>query len=324
MKYTLTGLFAVAALAVGAAQANAQYPEHAISMVVSYAPGGGTDLVARAIAPYIQKYLGDDANIVVLNRPGAGGAIGFSEIKRAKPDGYTIGFVNTPNMLTIPIERKANYHWRGFDLLGNLIDDPDGFAVSDKGDIKTLKDLEKYAKEHPGQVTVGTTGVGSDDHLAMMKFEKLTGTKLNHVPFKGAGEVRNAIQSGQIMLAAMNVGEVLAYQKGGTDIRLLGTMSQERSALAPDVPTFREQGYDVIMASLRGIAAPKGLPDEIATKLRAAVQKASADPEFIAKAKTMFVPLRYMDSKTYHDELVQAESEFKDLWQASPWSEKTQ
>ncbi len=324
MKFTFTRVLAIAALSVSAAQANAQYPEHAISMVVSYAPGGGTDLVARAIAPYIQKYLGDGANIVVLNRPGAGGAIGFSEIKRAKPDGYTIGFVNTPNMLTIPIERKANYHWSDFDLIGNLIDDPDGFAVSGKGDIKTLKDLEKYAKENPGKVTVGTTGVGSDDHLAMMKFEKLTGTQLNHVPFKGAGEVRNAIQSGQIMLAAMNVGEVLAYQKGGTDIRLLGSMSQERSTLAPDVPTFKEQGYDVIMASLRGIAAPKGLPEDIAEKLRVAVQKASADPEFIEKAKTMFVPLRYMDSKTYHAELQEAESEFKDLWKQSPWSEKAQ
>ena len=324
MKLILSRILTATALTFGVTQAHAQYPEHAISMVVSYAPGGGTDLVARAIAPYIQKYLGEGANIVVLNRPGAGGAIGFSEIKRAKPDGYTIGFVNTPNMLTIPIERKANYHWQDFDLIGNLIDDPDGFAVSGKGDIKTLKDLEKYAKENPAKVTVGTTGVGSDDHLAMMKFEKLTGTTLNHVPFKGAGEVRNAIQSGQIMLAAMNVGEVLAYQKGGTDIRLLGSMSEQRSALAPEVPTFKEQGYDVIMASLRGIAAPKGLPEEIATKLRVAVQKASADPEFVAKANTMFVPLRYMDSKTYHAELDQAEKEFKDLWQTSPWAEKKQ
>lgn len=324
MKYKLAHVLAVAALTFGTAQAYAQYPEHAISMVVSYAPGGGTDLVARAIAPYIQKYLGEGANIVVLNRPGAGGAIGFSEIKRAKPDGYTIGFVNTPNMLTIPIERKTNYHWSDFDLIGNLIDDPDGFAVSGKSDIKTLKDLEKYARENPGKVTVGTTGVGSDDHLAMMKFEKLTGTTLNHVPFKGAGEVRNAIQSEQIMLAAMNVGEVLAYQKGGTDIRLLGSMSQDRSALAPDVPTFKEQGYDVIMASLRGIAAPKGLPEAIAEKLRVAVKKASTDPEFIEKAKIMFVPLRYMDSKTYHTELQEAENEFKDLWKASPWSEKAQ
>ena len=321
MNKTITGMLAALTLAVGPIQAHAQYPEHAISMVVSYAPGGGTDLVARAIAPYIQKYLGEGANIVVLNRPGAGGAIGFSEIKRAKPDGYTIGFVNTPNLLTIPIERKANYHWNDFDLLGNLIDDPDGFAVSGKSEIKTLKDLEEYAKANPGKVTVGTTGVGSDDHLAMMKFEQLTGTTLNHVPFKGAGEVRNAIQSGQIMLAAMNVGEVLAYQKGGTDIRLLGSMSEERSELAPDTPTFKEQGYDVIMASLRGIAAPKGLPEDVAEKLRVAVKKASDDPEFKEKAKTMFVPLRYMDTKAYHDELQSAENEFKELWKSSPWSE---
>ncbi len=324
MKKHLKNTAVIFALALCAGPAMAGYPEHPISMVVSYAPGGGTDLVARAIAPYIQKYLGDGANIVVLNRPGAGGAIGFTEIKRAKPDGYTIGFVNTPNLLTIPIERKVNYHWSDYDLLGNLIDDPDGFAVSGKSEIKTLKDLEAFAKANPGKVTVGTTGIGSDDHLAMIKFEKLTGTTLTHVPFKGAGEVRNAIQSGQIMMAAMNVGEVLAYQKGGTDIRLLGAMSEQRSALAPELPTFKEQGYDVVMASLRGIAAPKGLPEDVAQKLQQAVQKASTDPEFIGKAKTMFVPLRYMDAQAYKQELQTDEQEFRQLWKVSPWSEKSQ
>src|SRR3546814_6048393 len=99
--------------------------------------------------------------------------IGFAEVARAKPDGYTIGFLNTPNILTIPIQRKAQYHWTGFDLLGNLIDDPDSFAFNTgKHDFKTLSDLAKYAKAHPGEVSVGTTGNGSDDHLAMLAFER--------------------------------------------------------------------------------------------------------------------------------------------------------
>src|SRR3546814_15338497 len=103
--------------AIAAPAAQAAYPEHPINMIVSYGPGGGTDLVARALAPYIEKYLGKNARIVVVNRPGAGGEIGFAEVARAKPDGYTIGFLNTPNILTIPIQRKAQNHWTGFDLL---------------------------------------------------------------------------------------------------------------------------------------------------------------------------------------------------------------
>lgn len=325
---TVQKLFTAGALAAAVTFASfspaalAAYPEHSITMVVSYGPGGGTDLIARAIAPFIAKYLGNDARIVVLNRPGAGGAIGFTEIARAKPDGYTIGFLNTPNMLTIPIERKANYHWTDFDLLGNLIDDPDSFAVNEASPIKTLKELADYAKKSPGKVTVGTTGVGSDDHLSMLLFEKSSGTKLTHIPYKGAAEVRTAITSGEISLAAMNIGEVMIYKKGGTPLRALGVMSEKRSDLAPDLPTFKEQGYDIIMASLRGIGAPKGLPADVSAKLVAAVQKAAADPEFQAQAKKMYAPLRYLAPAEYKAELEQTEKEFKALWNELPWSDK--
>ncbi len=307
--------------ATPAAQA-APYPERPINMVVSYAPGGGTDLVARAIAPYIEKYLGNGARIVVLNRPGAGGGIGFTEIARAKPDGYTIGFLNTPGLLTVPIERTSNFHWKDFDLIGNIIDDPDSFAVNESSPIKTLKDLAEYAKKNPGAVTVGTTGVGSDDHLAMLLFEKYTGTKMNHVPYKGAGEVRGAIASHQIMMAAMNVGEVMAYKKGGTLLRDLGSMSEKRTDLAPELATFKEQGYNIIMSSLRGIGAPKGLPTDISRKLIDAVQKAVTDPEFQTLAHKLFTPIRYLAPAEYKTEMEQAERDFQAFWKETPWSEK--
>jgi len=309
-----------AALASPAAQA--EYPEHPINMVVSYGPGGGTDLIARALAPFIEKYLGNGANIVVLNRPGAGGAIGFAEVARAKPDGYTIGFLNTPNLITIPIERKTPYHWTDFDLIGNLIDDPDSFAVNTSSPIKNLADLAAYAKANPGKVTVGTTGIGSDDHLAMLLFEKSTGTKMTHVPYKGAGEVRGAISSGEIVMAAMNIGEAMAYIKAGSPMRDLGVMSQERSPIAPDLPTFKEQGHDMTMSSLRGIGAPKGLPPQVRAKLVEAVRKAVQDPAFRAKAEAMYAPLRYLDPDAYRAELQATETLFKGFWQETPWAEK--
>jgi tripartite-type tricarboxylate transporter receptor subunit TctC len=291
-------------------------------MIVAYGAGGGTDIIARVMAPYIQKYLGNNASIVVMNRPGAGGGIGFTEVANAPADGYTLGFINTPNVLTIPIERKSNYHWTGFDLLGNVIDDPGNFSVHADSPIKNLKELVAYAKANPGAVTYGTTGIGSDDHLAALMFERAAGVKFTHVPFKGAAEVHNAIASKQIVMAAMNIGEALQYQKGGTPLRHLGQMSPARTNLAPNVPTFKEQGFDIVMASLRGIGAPKGLPPAVREQLVNAVQKAAADPEFQAKAANYFAPLRYLPPKAYEAELKESEGTFRQLWQAMPWGDK--
>jgi len=305
------------------ANAQAAYPEHPISMVVSYAPGGGTDLIARALAPYIEKHLGGKARIVVVNRPGAGGEIGFAEVARAKPDGYTIGFINTPNLLTIPIQRKAQYHWTDFDLIGNLIDDPDSFAVNTEKfpQVKTLKDLENYARENPGMVTVGTTGAGSDDHLAMLQFEKATGVEMLHVPYKGAADVRTAVTGGEIMVAAMNIGEVLAYVAGGSPLMPLGVMAEQPSSLKPELQTFKSEGYNIIMSSLRGIGAPKGLPDDVREKLVDAVNKAANDPEFLEKAQAMFAPLRYLGPDDYKAELEMNEEMFRQTWEETPWAE---
>ncbi len=304
------------------ASGTAAYPEQPISMIVAYAPGGGTDLVARAIAPFIEKYLGDGARILVVNRPGAGGEIGFTALANAAPDGYTIGFVNTPNLLTTPIERKTAFTWRSFDLLGNLVDDPDNFSVHADSPLKNLADLAAYAKANPHAVSVGTTGTGSDDHLAMLMFEKIAGVKMNHIPFKGAADVRTALAGKQIVVAAINVGEALQYAKGGTPMRQLGQMSQARTTLAPDLPTFKEQGFDVVMASLRGMAAPKGLPPAIRDRLVKAVEHAAADPAFQAQAAKFFAPLRYLAPPKYEAELREAEAQFRELWKEIPWMDK--
>ncbi|MCE3270097.1 MAG: tctC [Ramlibacter sp.] len=322
LRRLVPALLLSAAAAVATSPAHAAYPEAPIKMIVAYGAGGGTDIIARVMAPYIAKYLGNNASVVVMNRAGAGGGIGFGEIANAAPDGYTIGFINTPNVLTIPIERKSNFHWQNFELLGNVIDDPGNFSVHAESPIKNLADLVAYAKANPGAVTYGTTGIGSDDHLAALMFERAAGVKLTHVPFKGAAEVHNAIASRQIMMAAMNIGEALQYAKGGTPLRQLGQMSTNRTVLAPNVPTFKEQGYDIVMASLRGIAAPKGMPAPVREQLVNAIQKAAADPEFQAKSASYFAPLRYLPPARYDAELKEAEAGFKQLWNQMPWGDK--
>jgi tripartite-type tricarboxylate transporter receptor subunit TctC len=312
----------LSAVAAAPGLALAAYPEQPIKLIVSYAPGGGSDMIARLAGQYMAKYLGNNANIVVVNHAGAGGGIGFAELARAPADGYTIGMINTPNVLTIPIERKSAFHWQDYDLLGNVVDDPDNISVRTDSQIKTLQDLVTYAKAHPGEVTYGTTGIGSDDHLAALKLEKATGIKMTHVPFKGASEVLNAVISKQITVAIMNIGEALAAVKGGSQLRQLGQMSVARTNVAPNVPTFREQGFDIIMASLRGFGAPKGLPAPVREQLVTALKKTAADPEFQAKAKSYFAPMRYIEPQAYAAELKETEAGFKQLWQVMPWGEK--
>ena len=316
----LTGVALLAAFAWSSG-AQAQYPNKPITMIIAYAPGGGTDLVGRLIAPYIEKYLGNNARIIVSNKAGAGGGIGFAELAKSAPDGYTIGFLNTPNLISIPIERQSTFHWKDYDLIGNLIDDPGAFTVHTSSEFKTLKDLVVYAKANPGKVTVGSTGVGSDDHLAMLFFEKAAGVKLTHVPYKGSGETRAAVVSGQLVVGAINVGEALAYIKGGSPMRMIGQMSLKRTVLAPDTPTFAEQGYNMESASLRGLAAPKGLPPEIRERLVKAVAQAAADPEYIKKAGELFAPIRYLAPTEYAKELAATEDMLQKLWKEMPWKE---
>ena len=191
------------ALVLGLAlPAAAEFPEKPIKMIVAYAPGGSTDITARVLGPFIEKYLGGGAKIIVENRPGAGGEIGFTALATAPADGYTIGFINTPNVVSIPIERSVKFHWQQFDLLGNLLDDPSGFSVNAAGKIKSLTDLVAFAKANPGAVSVGTTGVGSDDHLSMLAFQKITGVKMIHAPYPGAGAVRTALTGSHIVVGA--------------------------------------------------------------------------------------------------------------------------
>lgn len=313
--FALTGAFPVA----GSAAWPADQP---INMIVAYAPGGGTDIVARAIVPYIEKYLGDGAKINIVNRPGAGGEIGFAAIAAAPPDGYTIGFINTPNLLTIPIERRTAFTWQSYDLLGNAVDDPGTFCVHADGPIRNLAELAAYAKANPGAVSVGTTGVGSDDHLAMVMFEKIAGVKMNHIPFKGSADTRTAIAGKQIVVAAINVGESLQYIKGGTPLRCLGQMTMTRSTMAPDLPTFREQGFPMEMASLRGMGAPKGVPSAIRERLVRAIERAAADPTFQVQAEKYYAPMRYLPPAKYEAELRDAEAQFRQMWKELPWTEK--
>jgi tripartite-type tricarboxylate transporter receptor subunit TctC len=308
------------ALAPGLARAQgAAWPERPLSMLVAYPAGGGTDVAARLLAKVMERVLGQ--SIVVVNRPGAGGEIGFTELARARPDGLTIGFINTPTIMTIPIERPgARFRLADFAPIANVVDDPGAIWVRPASPFRGIADLVAEAKRRPATISYGTSGVGSDDHLAMLALQRAAGAEFLHIPFAGGAPVRTATLSGQIELGVVNIGEGIGDARQGL-LRALGVMAPQRWEGAPDVPTFREQGFDVVDGSMRGLAAPAGVPREILERLAAVARQAMADPEFVAGATQLQLPLRYLDPDAYRTELTRMAEGFQALWTRHPWRE---
>lgn len=296
----------------------AEYPQRPLTMIVAYSAGGGTDVAARTLAPYIEKHLG--ASVTVLNRPGAGGEVGFTALAQSKADGYTFGFINIPNLLAIPIQRKTRYSMDDIQPIAQIVYDAGALSVRTDSNIKSLDDLIIEAKKAPGTVTYGTTGIGSDDHLAVLSFERKAGIKLRHIPFPGAADLRAATLGGHITMASMNISEAVDDMKAG-NLRVLGQMSNDRWEEAAEVPTFKEQGFDVVMGSHRGLGAPAGIPKDIFAKLSEAVSKAVNDPEFQKKSKQQGLPLDYQGPAEFEAQLETLNSELKQLWEEQPWAQ---
>jgi tripartite-type tricarboxylate transporter receptor subunit TctC len=307
-----TPLLSMPALAQGWA------PERPITMIVAFAPGGGTDVAARTLARFMERELAQ--SVVVHNRAGAGGEVGWAELARARPDGLTIGFINTPNLVTIPIERAARYRLEDFAPIANVVDDPGGFWVLPDSPWRNLAELAAAARAAPGTISYGTTGVGSDDHLATLAFERLSGAQLLHVPFNGSSQVRNAILGRTIQIAAMNMGEGVGDFRQNV-LRPLGQMATERWANTPEVPTFREQGFDVVDGSLRGLAAPAGTPPAILQRLASVVRAVMRQPEFIAAATQQQLPLRFLDPDEHRAVLFAMRENYQAMWARHPWRE---
>lgn len=288
-----------------------------IAMIVSYAPGGATDIAARIAAVYIEKYLGQ--SVTVINRPGAGGEIGFTALAEAKPDGYTVGFINTPNVLTIPMQRKTRYSLESFIPVAQLMDDPCAFNVLPDSPIVDLKTLVTEAKKK--NLTYGTTGIGSDDHIVTLIFSLAAGINMKHVPFDGAASSRTAFLGGHVDIGVFNISEAKEFD-GTNKLRTIVQFSEERTELYPNLPTAREQGFDVVMASTRGIAMPAGTPADIVAKFSEACEKAIKDPEFQQKCAAASLPLRFLNPEDYLAGLKKNQQDFQVLWNTNPWVEQ--
>ena len=253
-------------------------------MIIPWAAGGGTDVGFRLLTPVMEKVLGQPVEVV--NKGGAGSQVGTTDLVRSKPDGYTIGNVSGPATTTIYLdpERQAIFKWEDFAPIGLHVNDPGVIAVQPNGKYKTLKDIVDDAKANPEKVKVSTTGVMGDDHLAILDLQRTTGAKFAIVHFDGAAPAKTALLGGHTDVAFNNVSEWLGEYKSKS-VNVVAVMDQQKSEFYPDVPTAKEGGFNLISSSSRGLAAPKGTPQEIVNYISYAMQQAINDPGVIEKTQ---------------------------------------
>lgn len=267
-----------------------QFPAKEIQIIIPYAPGGATDLIFRALAASAEKYLGKP--VIIVNRAGGGGTIGYTEGAKAKPDGYTLTAAITP-LTILPHQVTTAFTYKDFEPIINVVSDPSMFLVRADCQWKTLKEFIDYARKNPGMITVGNSGAGGGVHLVALAFEKAIGAKFNHIPFSGGGPSVTALLGGHIHAVSVSPPEGISHVQAGK-LKIMALFAEKRLEMFPDVPTVKEQGIDFAMGMWRGLAAPKGTPPDIIAKLHDAFKKAMDDPAFRKSAKDMAINLSYL------------------------------
>lgn len=276
----------------GAAPKNS-FPERnkTITVVVPYNAGGNTDIAARAVAPLLEKEFG--IPVQVLNKPGAGGQVGITQITQAKPDGYTLGIVGLPavNGIYLDPERKALFSRASFQPLALQAHHPGLLAVRANSPYKTVQDVIAAAKANPEKLIANTTGILGDDHLAVLQFQALTGARFAIVHFDGTAPATTAFLGGHIDLYVGNLADLLSHLKAGA-VRILGIADKVESSFYPGVKTLEAQGIPLYASSDLGVVMPAGASKEVVDILGTALEKACKSEAHVKKIESMGIPAK--------------------------------
>jgi tripartite-type tricarboxylate transporter receptor subunit TctC len=292
--------------------AYAQYPERGLMLIVPYGAGGGTDVTARLLARDLEVALGKP--VTVENRAGGGGWIGWGALAAARPDGYTLGYLNVPSMYAGYLDQKVGRKETldSFTPLMNHVIDYNVWAVKADSPFKSVKDVIEAAKKEPDGISVTAYGAGSDDHLAILSMQVETGTKFAIIHHRSTADARAQALGGHVNVLGANVSEVAEEVRAG-QLRLLGVMAPQRSRFLPDAPTFKEQGFNQVWSVSRGIAAPAGLPADVETKLSAALEKTLSSKEHQQKAEQLSLEPLLIKGEAYRKFLKDNEQDTKKL-----------
>lgn len=269
----------------------ADFPTKPVTIIVPYAAGGSSDLMTRALASVAPKYLGQ--SVVVVNRPGANGTIGAAEVARARPDGYTVLQIASGAFTTVPLTRPVQYSIDSFRGVIGLSYEPIILTVNAKSPWKTTQDLVDDAKKTGKVIKYGISGAGGITHLAPAALFDAAGVKAEAVPFEGGGPAITALVGGHVDAATSHPTECMPQVEAG-NLRALGIFSPERFAGAPDIPTFKEQGFDLPEFSVwKMLLVPAKTPDDAVEKLHTAFKQSLGDSEFIEAMDRMKLTIQY-------------------------------
>ncbi len=274
------------------------FPSGPIQFWIGYPAGGSSDVGGRILAAAMEQMLGQP--VTVVNKPGGSGQLAWTETARQKPDGSVIALVSVPQLQTIILdpERQAAFKLEDFTPIANQVLDPGAIFVGKNSPFQTMNDLLSAAKERPGEVTVGDTGIASDDHLAILDTEQAANVDLRIVHFDGGTPATTAVLGGQIDAVYDNVGQWVSKVEAG-DGRVLAVMGETRSQFLPDVPTMEELGFPVFSYSARGIVGPKGMNPEHVRYLSAIIEAAMNSADVQSKMNDVGIAQEYMGPEEY-------------------------
>ena len=294
------GVLGILGLFVFLTTAGAQdYPTKPIIMQVPYPPGGSTDVGARIVSAIAEKMFGQP--VVVVNKGGAGGQLGWTELSKQKPDGYYLGYISMPHMLTAILDPERKSTFTAEDITPIISQALDPTTISVRPDSwKTLKELIDDAKKRPGQITAGIVGYLQDDEIGYLQFAEGAGVKLRLVYFDGAAPAITALLGKHVDVLFCTVADNYNQYKAGK-IRMLTIMDKERTKFYPELQTTAELGFPTVLsAATRGIGAPKGVPQPILKKIEDTFKKAMESKEHLDKLEAAAQPVKIMMGEEFN------------------------
>lgn len=296
MKRILMTMATVLSVAFAGDALAQKYPDRPISVTVAYSAGGATDFQARIVTMVAgnKQYLGQP--IVIINKPGAGGKVGWNHFaSKAKTNGYELAAYNVPHFIAQSIKFKTKYNIENLEPIANWGADPAVFVVGKDSPFNSVADVVKFAKANPGKVTVSGAGLFVGHHIAFLQIQKETGVKLSYVPHKGGAPALKSVIGGQVMAGVNNLSDSF---RSRTNLKILGIADNQRDKdFLPDVPTFKEQGFNVDDSSVnfRGIMVRKGTPKEVIDVLAAKVPEMFKNARVAKQMKNGGSPLRVLN-----------------------------
>jgi tripartite-type tricarboxylate transporter receptor subunit TctC len=280
-----TAAAAIVALAAGARAQN--YPQRVVQIIVPSTPGASADILGRVLADGLSAHFGKP--FIVVNKPGAMGMLGTADVARAKPDGYTLFHGATYSIIVQPLtEKDAGYTFKSFTPICQTFKNDQLIVVLPDSPLKTARDLVEAARKKPGLLNVGTPGVGTIPHIALAELQEQAKVEFNLIQYKGTADEVQAVRSRQIDFAAVPLTVA-----AGSGLAMPGIFAEKRNPAIPDVPTFKEQGYDIAPLSIGGLLGPAGMPSGVTKKLASAcvdVMKGAAAQRVV---KSTFQPEGY-------------------------------